>query len=274
VDVRLHAAVCTGNFPDDSGYGKVGSMEFVGEHPQLFFLVFARVFALVLSAPLLGSRSIPFAVRTALALLVAYVVAPTLEGAYTFYESDFMFLLVGEAAIGLVMGLFIRFIYSALKSVGYVIAVNMGLGLQDEENVTARFFDVAAISVFVSVSGFFKFFYMGVSASFKSITALDIALCKDEMLILLLGGFAGMFRQTVIIAMPVIAVMLVLTLSIALLARVTPQLSIFPNGWSLSMGVGILVIALVLPTVLAGFCRFIDAGFYAVSEFLSAGSGA
>lgn len=248
-------------------------MAFVGEHPQLFFLVFARVFALVLSAPLLGSRSIPFAVRTALALLVAYVVAPVLERAYIFQKDDFMFLLVGETAMGLVMGLFIRFIYSALKSVGYVIAVNMGLGLQDEENVTARFFDVAAISVFVSVSGFLKFFYMGVSASFKSITALDIALCKDGMLTLLLGGFSDMFRQTVIMAIPVVAVMLVLTLSLALLARVTPQLMIFPNGWVLLMGAGILVVALVLPTVMDGFGHFVDAGFYAVSKFLPAGGG-
>lgn len=235
-------------------------MAFVGEHPQLFFLVFARVFALVLSAPVLGSRSIPFAVKAALALLVSYVVAPVLDTTCIFQESGFMFLLVGEAAIGLVLGLFIRFIYSALRPV-YC------------ENVAARFFDIAAISVFVSVSGFFKVFYLGVSTSFKSITALDIALCKDGMLTLLLGGFADMFRQAVVMAMPVMAVMLVLTLSFALLARVTPQLAVFPNSWSLLMGAGILVVALILPTLMDGFGYFVDAGFYAVSKFLSAGGG-
>ena len=53
-------------------------MAWIGEHPQLYFLVFARIFALILSAPLLGSRSLPVAVKAALALLTAYVVAPTM----------------------------------------------------------------------------------------------------------------------------------------------------------------------------------------------------
>ena len=239
-------------------------MAWIGEHPQLYFLVFARVFALVLSAPLLGSRSLPVAVKAALALLTAYVVAPALVERYDSSLDGLVFwvMLLGEALIGVVIGFFLQIIYAVCASVSGMLTIRI-----ETENLM----DVAAMAVCVTAAGFYKVFYIGVSASFRSMTALDILSCRQGMTKLLATGLAQMFAQAVVMALPVIGVLLIMTLALGLLAKLTPQINFFPGAWPVFMGVGLLAMALVLPVLMDSLGHFIDYGFYAVSDLLKAG---
>ncbi len=239
-------------------------MVWIGEHPQLYFLVFARVLALVLSAPLLGGRSIPVAVKVAIALLTAYVVAPSQVDRYdsSFEGLAFWIMLAGEALIGVVIGFFLQIIYTACIAAAHLIPLNLEI-----ENLM----QVAAMAVFVTAAGFYKVFFVGVSASFKSLTALDIMKCRDGLIQLLSTGLADMFKQAVIIALPVVGVLLVMTIAVGLLARITPQINFFPGAWPLFLGVGLLLLAFVLPFVMESLGRFMDYGFYAVSELIKEG---
>jgi len=239
-------------------------MAWIGEHPQLYFLVFARVFALVLSAPLLGSRSLPVAVKAALALLTAYVAAPALVERYDSSLDGLVFwvMLLGEALIGVVIGFFLQIIYAVCASASGMLTIRI-----ETENLM----DVAAMAVFVTAAGFYKVFYIGVSASFRSMTALDILNCRHGMTKLLATGLAQMFAQAVVMALPVIGVLLIMTLALGLLAKLTPQINFFPGAWPVFMGVGLLALALVLPVLMDSLGRFIDYGFYAVSDLLKAG---
>ncbi len=239
-------------------------MAWIGEHPQLYFLVFARVFALILSAPLLGSRSLPVAVKAALALLTSYVVAPAMVERYDSNLEGLVFwtMLMGEALIGVVIGFFLQIIYTACAAVSGMISIKI-----ETENLM----NVAAMAVFVTAAGFYKVFYMGVAASFKAMTALDILRCRQGMAKLLVTGLADMFAQAVVMALPVVGVLLIMTLAFGLLARLTPQINFFPGSWSLFMGVGLLILALVLPVLMDSLGRFMDYGFYAVSDLLKAG---
>ena len=239
-------------------------MAWIGEHPQLYFLVFARVFALILSAPLLGSRSLPVAVKAALALLTAYVVAPAMVERYDSSMEGLLFwaMLTGEALIGVVIGFFLQIIYTVCVAAAGMLSIRI-----ETENLM----NVAAMAVFVTAAGFYKVFYMGVSASFKSMTALDILKCRQDMAKLLVTGLSDMFAQAVVMALPVVGVLLIMTLALGLLARLTPQINFFPGTWPLFMGVGLLILALVLPVLMDSLGRFMDYGFYAVSDLLKSG---
>ncbi|MBR4683709.1 MAG: flagellar biosynthetic protein FliR [Spirochaetia bacterium] len=239
-------------------------MAWIGEHPQLYFLVFARIFALILSAPLLGNRSLPVAVKAALALLTAYVVAPAMVERYDSNLEGLVFwtMLLGEALIGVVIGFFLQIIYAACVAVSGMVSIRI-----ETENLM----NVAAMAVFVTAAGFYKVFYMGVAASFKSMTALDILKCRQGMAKLLVTGLADMFAQAVVMALPVVGVLLIMTLALGLLARLTPQINFFPGSWPLFMGVGLLILALVLPVLMDSLGRFMDYGFYTVSDLLKAG---
>ncbi len=239
-------------------------MAWIGEHPQLYFLVFARIFALVLASPLLGSRSIPMAVKAALALLTAYVVAPALVDRYdsTAEGVAFWVMLAGEALIGAAIGFFLQIIYTACVAVSHMISVNL-----ETENLM----NVAAMAVFVATAGFYKVFYTGVASSFKALNAQDILSCREHLAKLLVSGLADMFCQAVVMALPVVGVLLIMTLVLGLLARITPQINFFPGAWPLFMGTGILILALVLPILMESLGHFIDYGFYAVSDFIRKG---
>lgn len=239
-------------------------MVWIGEHPQLYFLVFARILALVLSAPLLGGRSIPAAVKVAISLLTAYVVAPALVERYDAGMEGLAFwtMLLGEALIGVVIGFFLRVIYTVCVTAAHLIPLNLEL-----ENIM----NVAAMAVFVTASGFYKVFFIGIAASFRSMTALDIMRCREGMAHLLASGLADMFGQAVVMALPVVGVLLVMTIALGLLARITPQINFFPGAWPLFMGAAILILALVLPVLMDTLGRFMDYGFYAVSDLLKSG---
>ena len=174
----------------------------------------------------------------------------------------FWTMLLGEALIGVVIGFFLQIIYAACAAVSSMVSIRI-----ETENLM----NVAAMAVFVTAAGFYKVFYMGVAASFKAMTALDILKCKQGMAKLLVTGLADMFAQAVVMALPVVGVLLIMTLALGLLARITPQINFFPGSWPLFMGVGLLILALVLPVLMDSLGRFMDYGFYAVSDLLKAG---
>ena len=206
------------------------------------------------------------AVKAAFALLTAYVVAPAMVERYDSNMEGLVFwtMLLGEALIGVVIGFFLQIIYSACVAVSNMVSIRI-----ETENLM----NVAAMAVFVTAAGFYKVFYMGVSASFKSMTVLDILRCRQGMAKLLVTGLADMFAQAVVMALPVVGVLLIMTLALGLLARMTPQINFFPGSWPLFMGVGLLILALVLPVLMDSLGRFMDYGFYAVSDLLKPGGG-
>lgn len=248
-------------------------MAWIGAHPQLYFLVFARIFALILSAPLLGSRSLPAPVKAALALLTAYVVAPAVADRYDSSLEGLVFwtMLFGEALIGVVIGFFLQIIYAVCTASAHFISVNMGNSFQGQEPVADNLMNVAAMAVFVTAAGFYKVFYVGVASSFRALTALDVLKCRAGMAKLLVTGLSDMFAQAVVMALPVVGVLLIMIAALGLLARITPQINFFPGAWPLFMGAGLLVLALVLPALMDSLGRFMDYGFYVVSDLIKSG---
>ncbi len=231
----------------------------------LFFLAFARIFALMQTAPLLSSRSVPLLVRIAMSLFTAYGVTPALTGIVIPQDPvSYYLLLAGEAMLGAAMGLFMQMAYMVFLSAGRFMGLCFGNFSGDADSPVAGLMNYAAVFVFLAASGLYSLFFIGVTSSFKALSAYDIAACREGMALLLTRGFSAMFAKALLTALPVIAVPLLVTL-------ITGILRHMDFGWSAAMVTGIIMLAFVLPFLMDSFGSFIDSSFDIVSGWISSG---
>jgi len=217
-----------------------------------FLLPFFRVLGLFTTAPVLSQQSVPLRVRIALAGMTAAIVAPTIEVADGGLEGPNLLLLVThEVLVGLTLGFIARVIFSAFEMAGESIGLQMGLsfaGFYDPQsgagNPVSRLLSTIALTAFVVMNGP-GMLLMAVAESFRVIP-VDIGF----------GWLAGrsplalgtqMFGLALAVALPFIALLLFVNVALGVMSRVAPQFSVFAVGFPLTIGIGLVLLALVMP---------------------------
>ena len=126
---------------------------------QIYFLIFARISALVLSMPFFSAGAIPPLARGGLVFFLGlalmplvqdYPVSPSPNGA------DFVFSLLAEALIGLLIGLLIRALFAIFQTAGAIFSLQMAFSaaqIFDPMNETefpllSQYMDTIALLVF------------------------------------------------------------------------------------------------------------------------------
>jgi len=99
---------------------------------KVFLLVLVRWGGLIVSAPVLGSRSFPVIAKIGLAALSALVVTPSvaaLEQPLPDEPLAFALVAMGEGLIGLMMGFVMTLVFGAVQVAGQVIDMLSGFAL-------------------------------------------------------------------------------------------------------------------------------------------------
>jgi flagellar biosynthetic protein FliR len=244
----------------------------VAANAQLFFLLFARVLAMLHFAPLLSSTSIPRIARVALALLASFLAFPmVLQSGYPIPESGlaYVFLLIGEAMIGIIMAFMLTVVYGAFQTAGQMFSLQMGFGAsqvfdplaQIEIPLLGQFLNIMAMFVFVFTAGFQRVFLTGVYYSFQSVRAIDLVLMRGDILSTMLRGLSGLFGNALIIAFPILGTLFLVQVVMGLLAKAAPQMNLLMMGFPVSIGVAFLILMISIPFMVETFDRLIGAGF-------------
>jgi flagellar biosynthetic protein FliR len=120
----------------------------------------ARVSGLMVFCPFLGSEAVPVPVKAGLALLLTVVLHP-LHGPATLALGSWQWAQValGEAAIGLVLGLVANFLFEAALMAGQILGVQIGYSLanvfdpqtQADTPVLSVFHQMAALLIFLQM---------------------------------------------------------------------------------------------------------------------------
>ncbi len=247
-------------------------LDSLAENAQLFFLIFARIMAMIAIAPLLSSRAIPGIARVGLALFAAYAVFPwVLDQGYPLAASGlgYVFLLVGEVLVGIIQGFILVIIYSAFLVAGQFFSLQMGFGAsqvfdpmaQVEIPLMGQLLNILAMFVFIAVGGFQRVFLAGVIKSFESVRAVDFLLQKDHLFTLFSGALGDLFHYALIISFPILGTLFLISLSMGLLAKAAPQMNLLMMGFPIAIIVAFLLLFLSLPFIMETFGKIIDSSF-------------
>ncbi|MDR1315598.1 MAG: flagellar biosynthetic protein FliR [Spirochaetales bacterium] len=239
---------------------------------QVFFLIFARVLALVETAPLLSSESVPQIAKVALAFFASFLVFPWVQAAgYPIPELglDYALLALGEALIGVLIGFFLILVYSVFQLAGQFYSLQMGFGASEvfdplaqiEIPIVGQFLNLVAMLIFLLVGGFQKVFLTGVYRSFEAMRAVDLVIYRNDIIRMTLLGMTRLFEQSLVISFPILGILFLVSVTTGLLAKASPQMNLLTLGFPISIGTAFIVLFLMLPILAETFSAIIDYGF-------------
>lgn len=224
-------------------------------HLETFLLVFARMSAMLVVAPVLGHTAIPVAHRVGLGLLLAIVLAPLL-GPTMPAARDLVALLLsitGEIVIGLAIGFVALMLLAAVEGAGELVGIQMGLSLASvfdpstggHPSVVSQFHRLLAVLLLLALNGH-HLVIQAVAASFRRVRPGAVALGPELPAGIVALG-AKLLRSGLEIAAPVVGLLLVVNIALAFLSRVAPQTNVFLLGVPVTVGLGLFVLAETLP---------------------------
>jgi len=245
---------------------------------QIFFLLFARVFAMLQFVPLLSSSSIPGIAKIALSLLSASLVYPMVaQAGYPIPDTGLAYALlaVGEAMIGIITGFMLAIVYAAFQTAGQMFSLQMGFGAsqvfdplaQIEIPLLGQFLNLVAMFVFVFTAGFQRIFLTGVYRSFQAVRAVDLVLLRDDIVVSMIQGLSGLFENALIISFPILGSLFLVQVVMGLLAKAAPQMNLLMLGFPLSIGVAFIIMLVSIPFLMSAFDRLITIGFDQLHQF-------
>jgi flagellar biosynthetic protein FliR len=253
------------------------------QHLETFLLVFARIGAMVMLAPVLGHRSIPATHRAGLALLLALVLTPLVAAAGRPPAEDLLALLLavaGEVFIGLAIGFVAALLLAAVEGASELVTTQMGLGLSvlydpatgGQPSVVGRFQSLLALLLFLALNGH-HLLLQAVAVSFRRLRPGALVLAPEVP-----GGLVGLggklLRSGLEIAAPVLGLLLVVNVLLAFLARVAPQTNVFLLGVPVTIAVGLLGLAESVPVFAAAVRTLLERMAGDIEALLTAAHGA
>jgi flagellar biosynthetic protein FliR len=225
-------------------------------HLQMFFFVFLRVGAILMTIPIFDSRSIPHVFKLALAFATSLMVFPMLNLSPMPVSMSIWGLGIGAAGeimLGLVIGFSVKLIFAGIQLAGQMAGYQMGMAIANVMDpsesqqipLLAQFNNLMALLIFLSINAHY-WFIRALTQSYRLVPPMNVHFDGSlmERLIHLSGK---MFVIAIQVGAPVSATLLVTTVAFGLLARTVPQMNVFMVAMPLKIGVGLLFLGFSLP---------------------------
>lgn len=208
-----------------------------------YTLVLGRVGALVMTAPIFGSRMIPLQGRALVALIISLLVTPLLAQHATVDMSNLLVFskhLLSEVLIGLLFGVGITILLNGIQITGQLVSQLGGTALADvydpnlEENVSvySQFFFFLTLAMFVILDGH----RMTMGALLDTFAELPPG--KADLGTSYLDALVTLLTQSFILgiraAAPAMTALLLATLVLGLIGRTMPQINILAVGFGVN----------------------------------------
>jgi flagellar biosynthetic protein FliR len=233
-----------------------------------------RILGLIAAAPVFGHSSVPLRQKIGLGLLITVIVAPLLPPSHSSdpFSLNGMLIMADQFMIGLAMGFAMRIVFASIELAGEVIGLSMGLNFatffdpqsQGESSVVSQFFVVLGTLIFLAANGHL----LVLSVLAESFQILPIASSSlGTQSVRHVAELAGViFSSGLQLSLPVLAALLVTSVSLGILTRAAPQLNIFGVGFPISIGIGLLAIALALPYITVPLEHIFQQGLSAIYQ--------
>lgn len=228
---------------------------------NLYFWPLVRVLALISTAPVFSEPGISKRTKIGLGLLITWLIAPLLNTPFIpLFSGEAIWVAMQQILIGAALGLTMQFAFAAVRTAGEIIGLQMGLSFATffdpashlNMPVLARLLNILAVLLFLSFNGHLWLISL-LADSFHTIPIGSSPL-NSEVFMNLTQAASLIFLNGMMLALPLIILLLTINITLGILNRMSPQLSVFVVGFPLTLSVGILTIMLLMPLI-APFCE-------------------
>ena len=221
---------------------------------ETFLLVFVRCTTIITLLPIFGATQIPALVRIGLGFLVSFVVFKSVPPMPVFTGLDQMFLaIISQLVVGLLFAFVTQMVFMGVQFAGQILDLQIGFAVANVINPTTQQqvtiigeLQLALATLIFLISDSHLAFFQGIGGSFQLLPLPWIQLSDPAQ-----ASIVTFFTQALLIvfriAAPAAITMFIVSLSIAFLARVAPQMNVFVIGFPIQIMVGFTMLILTMP---------------------------
>ncbi len=235
-----------------------------------FMLFVVRMSAFFILSPIFGRANIPMNLKVLLSVMMAFIaiqyypplaaLPPTIAG--------LVLVIVGELAVGFIMGYITTMFFSVVFTAGQIIDTQIGFGMVQiydiqtnaQVPVAGSLLNLVLLETFLMTDGHHRLIQL-LFASFQLIPVGQVQL-RPELGTLMLRGFVEVFVLSINVALPIIASGLVAEVALGIVVRTSPQMNIFVVGMPIKTILGLLMLSVLVPAFVS-FTRVIFDTMYA-----------
>jgi flagellar biosynthetic protein FliR len=223
-----------------------------------FLLIFVRITAFMITAPLFSGRQIPAQFKIGFSVVLSILcVGMVKESIHSFLLGTMVVLILKEFLVGIVLGMVANIILYSVQLAGSLLDIQIGFSMASlfdptfgtNSQLTGRFKNILAILFLLSTNGH-HLLIRGILASFDwvSLRATVPAWTDGRLSTFLLECVGQMFMIGFMMAAPIIGTLFVVDVAVGIIARTVPQMNIFAVAPPLKILIYFLIYIFILPS--------------------------
>lgn len=238
---------------------------------QGFLICLARVAAMFAVLPVFSGAQLPPQMRVGVAVMFAMLTYPIVKSFIpvgTLTPIDLGLIVVAEVILGLLVGFMAQLVFMSAEFAGSIIGYQMGFAAanvfdpttQQQVALVSQFQGILAILLFLSLN-IHHLFLEALVASFEMLPPGSIDL-SGGALPMMIDVLNHSFVLSLRLVAPILALLLLSSLTLGIMARVFPQLNVFLLSFPLNIGISFIVMGLTL----GAFASILQGEFLSLSE--------
>jgi flagellar biosynthesis protein FliR len=237
---------------------------------------FARIGAMLMTAPVFSSKSVPIKARVTLGIVCTLLIAPLLTElpAVDFLSGESLLIMINQVIIGATIGFVLQFVFGIFVLAGQIFAMQTGLGFsmmnspQDgvQTTVVGQMYVVTTTLLFLAMHGHLFLIQM-LLESFDKIP-IGLNSINTEAFWVLVSWGSDFYKHALMIVMPAIAAMLMVNVSFGVMAKASPQLNPFSVGFMITIIFGFVIFYITLPSLYPYFVKLMEEGFSLIERII------
>ncbi|WP_010649286.1 flagellar biosynthetic protein FliR [Oceanobacillus massiliensis] len=248
----------------------------------VFMLILVRVLAFFVTMPLFSYRTVPFQFKVGFSFFLAMIMFSSIDASAVVVDDLYIFLILKEALVGLLIGLIAFIIVSALQIAGGFIDFQMGFAIANvmdpqtgaQSPLTGQYLYIFALLFLLSVDGH----HLIIDGIFNSYNYIPIdsfiPLGNRSIADFVITTFNTMFLIAFQISIPIVGCLFLVDVALGIIARTVPQMNVFVVGLPLKILVSFAAILVFLALYITLVQNLFEAMFEAMRGLMQLFGGA
>ncbi|PYI50381.1 flagellar biosynthetic protein FliR [Paenibacillus flagellatus] len=223
-----------------------------------WLLIFCRITAFLLAAPVFSTRGVPPQWKIGLAAMITFLTFAAVGlNAPTEMDGMYVVSIVREVVVGLLLGFTAYLFFTAVQIAGSFIDIQMGLGIANvidpmtgaSSPIVGNFKFIVAILLFLSFNGH-HYLIDGIMKSYQWMPLSNDLFARihdGAVHEFLLRSFSGVFSLALQMSAPLVVALFLTDVGLGILSKTAPQFNIFVVGVPIKIIAGFLLLVLILP---------------------------
>ena len=244
---------------------------------SVLLLIFVRVSAFFVTIPLFSYKTIPSQLKIVLAFVLSWMMYYTFSIEAFTINGDYLLLVLKEAIVGLVLGLVVYIVFSAVQIAGGFIDFQMGFAMANivdpqtgaQSPLMGQFFNFLLLLVFLAINGhhlvldgiFYSYQFMPMDQFFPKFGDAESV---EYIMKLFVAVFAIAFQMSA----PIIATLFLVTLALGITGKTVPQLNIFVVGFPIKIAVGFILLLIMMGVMVEVMGKVIEVGIVGMRNLM------